>query len=256
MKINSQLWIRNSMNRIIITILVLILLYATELKCFAETPLMLGTFAGPPFSTSDQSGMYDLVLKEAFVRLGREIDIIKLPAERSLTNANKGITDGDFVRITGLDEIYPNLIRVSEKIADFEFVAFSKHKSFKVTGWDILRPYNVAIVRGWKILEENIVGTESLVMAKKQDVLFTLLDMDRTDVVVYSRYEGYEVISKLEIKGVKTMEPALAVREMFLYLNKKHKALVPLVAAALRQMKDDGTFDDIKRKTLTSVSKE
>ena len=239
------------MYKIIITIFIFILFPIVSANCFAEPPLLLSTFTGPPLSTPEQSGMYDLVLKEAFNRIGRDIDIIQLPAERSLTNANAGITDGDFVRISGLDRIYPNLIRVPEKMTDFEFVAFSKHVDINTTGWETLIPYDVAIVRGWKILEENVVGTRSLIRTKNQDILFTLLDMDRTDIIVYSRFEGYGVIRKENMKGVKAHEPPLAVREMFLYLNKKHQKLVPLVAAAFKEMKADGTYEKIKRETLT-----
>lgn len=242
-----------NLKKIIITILFLTLFPIISANCFAEPPLLLSTFTGPPYSTPDQSGMYDLILKEAFIRLGRKIDIIQLPAERSLTNANKGITDGDFVRISGLDTIYPNLVRVPEKLIDFEFVAFTKHVDLKTTGWETLRPYNVAIVRGWKILETNIVGAQSLIRAKDQYMLFTLMDNDRTDIVVYSRFEGYDVIRKLEMKGVKTLEPPLAVREMFLYLNKKHKKLVPLVAAIFKEMKNDGTFEKIRKQTLSPL---
>lgn len=96
-------------------------------NCWAEPVLILGRNAGPPLSTSEGSSFYDLVLKEAFDRGGYEIKIIQLAAERSLTNANEGIIDGDFVRISGLEKVYPNLVRVPEKITDFEFVAFSKH---------------------------------------------------------------------------------------------------------------------------------
>ena len=170
----------------ITTLFLFALFFIGVTKGFAEPPLILSTFAGPPYSTTEKSGMYDLILKEAFARLGREIDIIQLPAERSLTNANQGITDGDFVRISGLEKIYPNLVRVPEKIVDFDFIAFSRHINIKTTGWETLIPYDIAIVRGWKILEKNIVGTQSLVRAKNQQILFTLLDKDRTDIVVYS----------------------------------------------------------------------
>ncbi len=238
------------MKNITTTIIAAFLFHIIVAAGFAEPPLLLSTFTGPPLSNPEHTGMYDLVLKEAFNRIGQEIDIMQMPAERSLINANKGITDGDFVRISGLDKIYPNLIRVPEKITDFEFVAFSRHMDFKTTEWKTLQPYHVAIVRGWKILEENIVGTQSLVRAKNQDILFTLLDKERTDIVVYSRYEGYNIIRKLGMEGIKTLEPPLAVREMFLYLNKKHIKLVPLIAAAFKEMKDDGTYERIKRKTL------
>ncbi len=109
----------------ILLIAPLLILFVLASFCQAEKPLTLGTFAGPPLSTPEGTGFYDLVLEEAFARAGYEIKIIQLPAERSLTNANDGITDGDYVRISGLESTYPNLIRVPEKITDFEFVALN-----------------------------------------------------------------------------------------------------------------------------------
>ncbi len=193
-------------------LLVVLLSTIATANCLAAPPLLLGTFAGPPLSTADGTGFYDRLLEEAFRRAQQRVKIIQLPAERSLINANQGITDGDFVRIAGMEALFPDLIRVPEEIADFEFVAFSRHVDIPIAGWGSLRPYNVAIVRGWKILEKNIVGTASLVQTKNQHLLFTLLDKDRVDIVVYSRFEGYWVIRQLHIHGVKALEPPLAVK--------------------------------------------
>ncbi len=222
--------------------LFLLFLISTTI-CFGQNvPLKLTTFAGPPLSKPDQTGFYDLVLLEAFERAGVPIAISHLPAERSLTNANDGITDGDFVRISGLARLYPNLIQVPAKITDFEFVAFSKDASIQLKDWASAKPYHVGIVRGWKILEENLSGSASLTRVKNQKLLFTLLDKGRANIVVYSRFEGYEMIKHLGLTGVKALEPPLAVREMFLYLNKKHTRLIPVISEALKDMKQDGTY--------------
>jgi polar amino acid transport system substrate-binding protein len=205
---------------------------------------------GPPVSNESETGFYDLVVREAFRRINQQIDIDHLPTERSITNADSGITDGEFPRISGLEKLYPSLVRVPEKITDFEFVAFSKHHGIEMTSWDALQPYDVAIVRGWKVLEENIPNTRSLVRTKNQILLFNLLASDRADIAVYSRLEGYAVIRSLGLEGVVALEPPLAVREMFLYLNKKHEQLVTPLANALREMKQDGAYTEIKNRTL------
>lgn len=46
------------------------------------------------------------------------------------------------------------------------------------------------------------------------------------------------------------LDPPLAVREMYLYLNRRHHALLPLLAGHLREMKDDGTFAALKEESL------
>lgn len=216
----------------------------------AAAPLVLGTFAGPPLSNGNGTGFYDLLLAEAFNRIGQSIEIVNLPAERSLINANAGITDGDFVRIAGLTGLYPNLVMVPEKIVDFEFVAFSKKVRGRTTSWDFLQPYDVAIVRGWKILEENVVATRSLLRTDDQFQLFTLLANDRTDIVIYSRFEGYAISNSLGGTDIKALEPPLAVREMYLYLNRKNQGLVRPLALALGEMKRDGSYQAIRIKTL------
>jgi polar amino acid transport system substrate-binding protein len=222
----------------------------------AQQPLVLTTSMTSPLSKYDQTGFYDQILIEAFRRAERSVEITHLPTERSITNANLGITDGEFPRISGLDRLYPNLRKVPEHIVDFEFVAFTWRTDIQIVDWSSCKPYNVAIVRGWKILEANLADVKSLVKVKNQELLFTLLAKRRADIVVYSRFEGYEMIKKLGLQSVRSLEPQLATREMFLYLNKKHLPLIPEIEKQLRSIKHDGTYDRIRKKTLGPYSKD
>lgn len=207
--------------------------------------LILNSADGPPFSKPEGTGIIDKVVKEAFRRVGIEIGIIAVPAERALRNASDGIEDGIFSRVAGMGEKYPGLLQVPEKIVDFEFVAFSRKIDLVTKGWESLQPFDVAIVTGWKILEENIRGTRSLLKVRDVSILFNLLAGDRVDIIVYSRLGGEAAISELGLTGVKTLEPPLASREMFLYLNRKHAGLVAPVSESLRKMKEEGTYQSI-----------
>ncbi len=208
-------------------------------------PLVLNSADGPPFSKPDETGIIDGVLKEAFQRLGLEISIIAVPAERALLNASEGNDDGTFSRIAGMSEKYPGLIQVPEKIVDFEFVAFSRNIDMATNGWENLRPYDVAIITGWKILEESIKNTRSLHKVRNERILFNLLARDQVDIVVYSRLGGIATIREMGLQDIKVLEPPFAVREMFLYLNTRHAELVDPVSASLKKMKEDGVFQRI-----------
>jgi polar amino acid transport system substrate-binding protein len=165
-------------------LVVLILLFLGQAgPLAAQPPLSLNTFVGPPLSTPDQTGYFDRILLEAFSRLNIPITIGHLPAERSLQNVDSGIDDGDFVRIAGMEKRYPNLIMVPEKIDDVEFVAFTRTLNLSTTSWATLTPYHVGIVRGWKILEENLAGVKKLTPMKDPEQLFTLLKNGRADGV-------------------------------------------------------------------------
>jgi polar amino acid transport system substrate-binding protein len=212
--------------------------------------VVIGSPDSPPLSNDNQTGMLDQVVKEAFTRIGIRAQIVSLPAERSLINANRGINDGDLLRIGGLNRLYPNLIQVPVKLIDLEFVAFTKNVEFTPTDWSSLKPYSVGIITGWKILEENIVGARCLTKVRDAELLFKLLDRDRADVVIYGRLQGYGMMQKLGLKTVKPLEPPLVKREMFLYLNVKHRPIIEKLTRALEQMKSDGTYDRIADKTI------
>ena len=219
----------------------------------ANNVLVLNTAFIDPLSSEKQTGFVDSIVSEALNQLGYELESVRLPAERALINANAGIDDGDLLRIGGLQKIYPNLIQVPEKIMDMEFVAFSRNASLPISGWQSLKPWSVAIITGWKILEQNITETAELTKVKNADLLFRLLLKNRTDIIVYSRWIGLAYIKKHRLKNIKILEPPLGRRSMYVYLHKKHRHLVPKLAASLRSMKRDGRYQHIFEKILAPL---
>ncbi len=212
--------------------------------------LTINTWTEPPLSRSDNSGFVDQVITEAFKRIGIGINIQRLPVERSLTEANSGKADGEFVRIKGIDKLYPNMLLVPEEILQFEFVAFSRKHDIKLTNWQSLQPYNVGIVIGWKILEKNIINVKSRTDLRNTELLFKHLKRGRIDIAVYSKLLGMEVIQNLGFKDIHYHTPPLASHPMFLYMHKKHQALIPKLVEAIATMKQDGTFNKIKLSSL------
>lgn len=216
--------------------------------------ITFNTANDPPNSTDNHTGICDRIMTEAFRRMGIKLDIVDLPSERALLNANEGIEDGNFARVEGLERLYPNLVRVSEDITTFEFVVFSRKASFRPSGWNSLKPYNVGIITGWKILENNIADVKSLTRVRDEKLLFTLLINDKADVIVYDRMQGKAVLKELGIKDIKALQPPLAVKGMYPYLHKRHADLVPKLEQTLRAMKKDGTFKKIVGEVLRSLS--
>lgn len=212
--------------------------------------IVLNTSNDPPNATDDHTGLCDRIMIEAFKRLGLALEIVNLPSERALINANEGLDDGNFARVEGLEKQYPNLIRVAEEITTFEFVAFTTRDAFKPSGWESLKPYDVGIITGWKILESNITGVKSLTKVRDEKLLFGLLAAGKADVVVYDRRQGRVVLRQLGLRGITAREPPLAVRGMYPYLHKRHADLVPRLERTLREMRRDGTLRRIAAETL------
>jgi polar amino acid transport system substrate-binding protein len=208
-------------------------------------PLSLNTAHFPPRSTPDGKGFEDLIVKEAFRRAGYEVKIIHAPSERCLVNANNGTDDGNFARVAGLEATYPNLVMVPVPIAAFEFAVFSKRKNIVVDGWDSLKPYKTGIITGWKILEKNIGHLPSLSRASDQDSLFDMLEKEHIDLAVFDLTEGGELLRQRKPSAIRALKPLLDKRDMYIYLNKRHAALIGPLSKTLKDMKRDGTFQRI-----------
>lgn len=230
-----------------ISLIVLFVLQLFPLKvASASSKLILTTWTKNPLSNAHNTGYLDVFIKKAFKGIDLQVDIVQNPVERSITDANSGLYDGEFIRVSGLSNVYPNLIQVPAKIFNFEFVAFTKNKSIRVDGWSSLKPYRVGIVTGWKILEKNISNVRERSDLSNPESLFKMLDSDRIDVAVYSNFLGSMLIKKLNLKNILVKKPSLATKPMFLYLHKKHKKIIPSLTKKIRELNTSILFQHLK----------
>jgi len=204
-----------------------------------------------PYTTPDRKGFLDQLMAAVFRELGLQAELLIYPTatERGMLNANEGIDDGLAMRVAGLEKQYPHLIRVPEPVIVNDFVAISTRHHFATTGWDSLLPYAVSYIIGWKVFEQHAPKARELTRVRDAEQLFTLLARDRTDVVLYERWQGLAQTRAMGLK-VRVMEPPLVRTPMYMYLHRKHAALVPRVAQALARLKHDGTYARIHDATL------
>lgn len=235
---------------------VLLLLLCCSLSGLAnaENIIELNTTGKPPLNTPDQTGFMDRVAKEAFRRIGITLKTVQLPAERGLLAANNGIEDGEMSRIAGLKKIYTHLIQVPEEIMDWDFVVFSKRSTPKVNGWHDLKHYSVAYLNGWKILERHVPPEADTFKVNTPEQLFTMLKKNHTDLIIYEHWAGLLYAKTFGLDTIRVNEPPLAVRAMFIYLNEKHRTLIPKLAAALKQLKQDGTYQRLYSSILNPLT--
>lgn len=193
----------------------------------------------------DRQALQDLS-KEAFRRIGADIKLVSLPSERSLHSANQGEVDGEGLRVPGLSSQYPNLVQVPERFIGISFVAFAKDASIRLDqGWDSLKPHRVAFITGWKMFEANASGAKVVNKVDKPEQMFLMLDGGRIDLALYTRADGIALARSMGLATVAPLAPSLKDVDMYLYLHKRHEALVPKLAQALREMKADGSYNRI-----------
>jgi len=80
------------------------------------------------------------------------------------------------------------------------------------------------------------------------------------DFIAYSNWSGLAYLKAHHINNVILLNPPLARPSFYTYLHKKHKNLVPKLAAVLKKMKSDGTlqamFDQRLRPYLPASQKQ
>lgn len=188
----------------------------------------------------------ELLSREAFSRVGLASKLINTPSERSLQMANQGEVDGEGLRIAGLSQQYPNLVQIPERFIGISFVAFSKDAMINLNqGWESLKPQRIAFITGWKMFEANASDAKVVNRVSTPEQMFRMLDSGRIDLALYTRADGIALIRSLGLSSIAPLSPPLKDVDMYLYLNKKHEALVPQIAQALREMKADGTYNKI-----------
>ena len=223
-------------------------LFATT--TIASTSITLNAGTREPFVTEDGGGFYGELVKELFSRLDIDAKVTLLPSSRSIINANMGIDDGVIARTKGMEKKYKNLIRIPVPVVKFKFVAYSLDKKIPFTDWDSLKPYSVGIIRGWQIYEKNVVNTKALTTVTNAEQLFKLLLNRRSDLILFELYRGSWWNKHLNAKAHLIGSP-IAEKDMFIYMNKKHEALIPKITKALEDLKKDGGFQRIEDKYLS-----
>lgn len=216
----------------------------------AAEPMRLSTGMIDPWTTPEGDGFHQLLVKAVFARLGvaAEVDV-NLASSRAFSLANDGVTDGLAGRVAGMEKEYPNLIRVPEPMFMNDFVACALTPDPTPASWAGLTPKAVAYIIGWQVFEHNLPPVRELTQTKDSSQLLNLLKAGRTEVILHERWQ---VLSLAKAMGLRlyVQEPALARVPMYIYLHSRHAALTGRVAAVLREMKADGSYEAIAQRVF------
>jgi polar amino acid transport system substrate-binding protein len=223
----------------------LLLLLPGTSSLLAAERLALSTGMAEPWTTDDHKGFTDRLIPSLFKRIGLEADVVlNRAAARAISLANDGVDDGIAARIIGLEEKYPNLVRVPEPIFVNDFVACTLDKGPSRADWNSLEPFSVSHIIGWQIFEKNLKPVRELLLAKDSEQLFALLKAGKAELILHERWQALWQASQIGLR-LKTLEPPLARVEMFIYLHQRHAQLVPRLARELAAMKADGSYQAI-----------
>lgn len=206
----------------------------------------------PMVSAPGRPGFAEEVARAALRRLGIELTVVPLPVERALVNADAGIEDGDLFRAAGFEQDYPNLVQVPQPLLEQEFVALALRADVQVRDWADLGRYSVAHLTGQKIIERRLSDAPNVTTVRDTTLLLGLLTSGRADVIVHNREVALLAAQHAGLR-LRVFDPPLLRVPMYVYLHRRHEALVPRLAEALAEVRRDGTWQRLHDQILAPL---
>ncbi|MGL1861021.1 MAG: transporter substrate-binding domain-containing protein [Pseudodesulfovibrio sp.] len=184
-------------------------------------------------------------MREAYGRLGYDIIVRQLPAERALVTSDSGSVDGEAGRLSVIEKSNLNLIRVPTPIYETRVVVWSLDKDLDVSeGWKSVARYKLGTLLGFKYVEAKTYKMNR-VLVPTNEKLFEMLKHKRIDIVVLSLFEGLTTLKGMGLDNVYTLDPPLGVLPVYHYLHEKNAKLVPQIDKVFREMEEEGRFVEI-----------
>lgn len=237
------------MRRIVLVLALLVLATSALSQTAAGTakPIIM-MIDGEPTTYGNRWGT--LVHTEIFKRLGLPLQLEHYTLARRTALKGEGSADGEASRIYAYGNDRPHLVRVEESVLDFSFALFAASPGVHLERLEDLRSSShlVEYRRGIVLCENTLkkwVPTERIsdVLTLQQGL--KKLQAGRTDL-----YCDLDVLVRQELQSPEFKDTAIRKTigignavPTYPYLNKKHAALAPRMAAVIKQMKAEGLIE-------------
>ena len=181
------------------------------------------------------------IVREAYRRLGINAVEDSVPGARSVEELNDGKVFGDVMHFKGLENSYPNVIRVPVPVIYFEAVAFTDGRDLPITDWASAAGYRVCIRRGIKAIEAATVGMKNFQVVNEYGSIFAMLKAGHCDIAILP-YHAWLEVRHLNVTGLRSLEPPLQTWPLYHYVNKSHAEIVPALKNVLLDMQKSGAL--------------
>ena len=226
------------------TFFALTLVLATSVEAAAKNDaesasimLTLGSAFRAPYINPPDDGLVWRIITGLETQPSIKFRFSDLPAARSLALANNGVIDGDIIRIRDINREFQNLVRVEVPICTIEISAFSWTPNVTVGSFAALADMDDLVLStqiGRKLIQSKLEAAPNRLFVESVQRLFVLLEQKRSDIVVLDRPTAYWIIGKRLKRSIyEVADTPLAQQDYYLYLHKKHAALVPALEQAL-----------------------
>ena len=182
------------------------------------------------------SNQIEQQLQRAYGRLGYQMQVVRLPAGRSLQMTERGLYDGELFRIDGVQHEFSQLRQVPVQLASIELLAFVRtEQKNELRDWVLKKQVRVGFVRGFRLASQlQYAGHPVPVTTLEQAV--GMLVQGKIDVLLEDQQSVQSVLpAKTEQAGISMLPGTLARAGLYHYLHQRHSALVQPLATVLKK---------------------
>ncbi len=231
------------------TLLVIVAMLATGTPTHAQPVIRLARIADIP----DQFVGGEL-LRAVYARLNISLEFADVPGKRALALSSSGELDGEVHRIADLAQTYPTLLQISPAINYIEPSVFTTTLRFDVRGWDSIKEYSIAIVRGVGSSEAGTRGMSRVTAATSLESMIQMLDAGRFDLMVTDLFSGRAAVAKLKLQSrIAPLSPPLQRVYIYHYLHERHRDLAKRVGAVIQEMDASGELARLREQLVKQV---
>lgn len=197
-----------------------------------------------------------IVVPEIFKKLNIETTVTPLPAKRAELEVFMGRKDGEVMRIGSYIKSNPNTIRVPTSYYSFGTTAFvRKDSGIVIDKIEDLKKYRIVKQVGVKHTNDVTAGMPNVTSLKTKEAMMLFLQRKRADIVLTSAIDGDFTLKKLNIKNIVKIKKPLSRFEIYIYMYKDHKEIVPEVDSIIKQMIANGELEELVKEAEKEVLK-
>lgn len=195
------------------------------------------------------------VLPKVYKRIGLNVAVKSMPANKVENLLSLGFIDGEVLRIHSYGDNNERLLRVPTSYYQLQTMAFvNKRKLLNIKTVNDLKGLKVAVVKGVKHTETATKGLDSVVALANTKQIMKLVDKGRVDVALTNTIDGLVAIEHLGLTNVVSVDQPIANEPLYHYLHKSNEALLPKIDAKLKEMKESGELFTLIRQAELSVT--
>lgn len=203
------------------------------------------TFNRP--SNTPQAAYVIELLSAVYKQHGYNIALIDFPSDKALNAANEGILDGQLGRISDIERLYPNLVRLPTPLFNFNLLLINKRN--KCTDCQINQFKSVSIVSNYVAattylksmnFQGDIVDVHSI---KTQ---LALLNQNKIDSIIVLDFQLNTQVGSLS--GEEYQIQIINKTNSYHFLHNKNPELVEKISLTLQAFEKNGFLTQLKRK--------